>query len=320
MLFLKPQKVLVEEDSKNQEKHEKSSSKIKTKKVVKVSNDGEKEKKSRFSISGLLLAKKASQNNNNAPPKHNEESSLKSLVKVLVIYANLDKMSEEEKLQPSSPKKRAQNLMKTFAKTFDEMSNFMKISRKSQIDLDVPLELRKVNKDILYFLLNVTTEEFHHFFMEFYALFDQEKDYLLSRDDFDFIINYMGSPENMGKEKLNLSLKLILSKDNNVLKRGVDKLGRFFVSQGNEIVAPDILNDLFEELKDEKTFIDKGHEQEYFIDFLKFLPILLSYFLEYMKRRIEIRRENLMVYIYLYLKNTISKFVSIKMKSFRLNS
>jgi hypothetical protein len=109
----------------------------------------------------------------------------------------------------------------------------------------------------------------------------------------------MGSPENIGKEKLNLSLKLMISNDN-VLKGAVDKLGRFFVTQGNEIVAPDILNDLFENLKDEKTWIDKGHDREYFIDFLKFLPILLSYFLEYMKRRIETRRENLMVFFLIF--------------------
>ena len=230
------------------------------------------------------------------PPKNNEEISLKYLVKVLLIYAKLDEISLKEKFTTTSPQQKAAQFMKKLMKTFEDLSlSPTKTLRKTSESIEGGREISKINRDMQYLLLNVTTEEFHHFFMEFYSLFDQEKDYLLSKDDFQFIVNYMGNPENMGKEKLNISLKLILSKEN-ALKGAVDKFGRFFAAEGDGVVAPDIFNDLFEELKDENTWIDKGHEREYFINFLKFLPILLSYFLEYMKRRIEIRRENLMVF------------------------
>lgn len=225
--------------------------------------------------------------------KYDEESHLKNLIKVLRIYSNIDTLTAKEKYTPTSPQKKAANFMK---KAFDDMTTIIKnpMASKSIENFQISNEISKINNDMLYFLLNVTSEEFHQIFLDFYSLFDQEKDYLLSRDDFQFIISYMGSAENMGKQKLNLSLKL-LSSNENVLKGALDKFSRFFITEGDSVVAPDVLNDVFEEFKDTENWNYNGREREYFIDFLKFLPILLSYFLEYMKRRIEIRRENLMV-------------------------
>lgn len=228
--------------------------------------------------------------------QNNEELAFESLMKVLLIYSKLDRISLIEKYNPSSPQKKAAIFLKSFVRTFDEISSYLRNNtQKSMTDVEVNQEIAKINPDMLYFLLNVTIEEFHFFFIEFYSLFDQEKDYLLSKDEFQLIINYMGSSDQMGKEKLNISLKLFLTKGN-ILKGALDKFGRFFVTDSNTILAPDIFNELFQELKDNQTWIDLGNKREYFVDFLKFLPILLSYFLEYMRRRIEIRRENLMVY------------------------
>ena len=231
-----------------------------------------------------------------APIQNNEEIALKNLIKVLRIYSDIDDLNLKEKYSTDEPKKKAAMMLKKFLKNFEEFSPLkFSQSKTTNLHVDIHKELRRINKDMLYLLLNVTTEEFHHFFMEFYSLFDQEKDYLISKDDLQFIVNYMGSAENMGKEKLNISIKLILTDDKYSLKGVVDKFSRFFVSDADDVVAPDIFNDLFEQLKDPKTWVYRGQEIEYFIDFLKFLPILMSYFLEYMKRRIEIRRENLMV-------------------------
>lgn len=228
-------------------------------------------------------------------PINDEDSSLRNLIKLLKIYANIDSLTAREKFTPVSPHKKATNFLK---KLLHEVTNvpskIRNLTSKSIENVEIYHDISLINKDMLFFILNVTTEEFHRFFMDFYSLFDEEKDYLLSKSDFQFIINYMGSPENMGKQKMNLSLKLLLTHEN-YLKGALDKFSRFFVSQGESVVAPDVFNDLFEELKDEKTWVLKGDNREYFIDFLKFLPILMSYFFEFMKRRIEIRRDNLIV-------------------------
>lgn len=93
------------------------------------------------------------------------------------VFSSLQNIFANSKTSFEQPGKASKNL-----KNLD-----IKNINTSILKLNLTLNCFSI-RDIQYFLLNVTGEEFHRFFMKFYQKFDRNKDFMLEMEDLEFIL------------------------------------------------------------------------------------------------------------------------------------
>ena len=71
-----------------------------------------------------------------------------------------------------------------------------------------PVSLLYANSTIVFYLMNLSLEEFHESFKRFYREFDKNESSHLDKDEFSLLLDHFGNSKNMGKEKIKKSFKI----------------------------------------------------------------------------------------------------------------
>lgn len=145
--------------------------------------------------------------------------------------------------------------------------------------------LARVEFSIVFHLLNLTLGELYSTYQVYYSQFDFDDSLKLEESEFDVMLDFLCRPENMGKLKIKKSFEICSPED----YRNYNKIA--VINPSADHVLEDFLKKgmyTFLAVQDASAIGAKSY-----INYLKFFPLVFSYFAEYMKQKVRTRMKNL---------------------------
>ena len=222
-------------------------------------------------LKGFIVSKK---------PLIESMESTDKLYEVLMILLKIYEESQSKSFALPSFFKRSDTIV-------DDKT--MNINASKDKDKDrIPL-LSEVNHTIIFFLLNLTLDDFHKSYVKFYIKFDKDNSLYMEEEEFRSMVEFLCDPEHLGSTKLNRCFEKIAESTYNEHK----KIDQLFESVEQDKIGPNVIKGMFDVLKSKDTITDENGNKIPFIDYIKFLPVILSFFSEHLKHEAKSRRDNI---------------------------
>ena len=149
------------------------------------------------------------------------------------------------------------------------------------------LTLAKYDFSFLFCLLNLTLGEFYSSYQAFHHQFDSKSSSQIEEKEFQAMLDFLCRRENMGKAKVRKSLEICSPEDFKMY----NKIALLNPSP-NDQLEEFLKKGMFTVLSVKETKANSIGSRSY-IHYLRFFPITLSYFGEFIKKRVMIRLTNL---------------------------
>jgi hypothetical protein len=154
--------------------------------------------------------------------------------------------------------------------------------------------LHRANHNFVYYLLNTELDELHETYSQFFEEFDDsEKSGLMEQKEFIAMLNLLCKPEYIGKNKLSKCFERLCASCVANSKH-IDKL---FEGTSTEQLGPNLMNDLFRKFQTEILEIDEKDKpvKKEVVEYIQFFPFIMSFFSEWIARKIETRKEQILM-------------------------
>ena len=221
---------------------------------------------SKPSKDGLFQTQTEGQKNLSDDPKF----AYDLVLKLLTAYKELDDKKQGSKHHEDPPKK----------------THSLFEGPKSSMN-PPELSLLKVDYTFTFCLLNLMPGEFYSSYQSFHCQFDSKYTHQLGMKEFQAMLDFLCSRENMGKTKVRKSFEISCPNE----FQTYNKIALLNPST-NDHLEPFLKKGMFTVLSVKETNANQIGSHSY-IHYLRFFPITLSYFSEYMKKRVAIRLANM---------------------------
>lgn len=216
------------------------------------------------SISKRFFGKSSTLRNSGENPKQTYDT----ILKLLVAYEELDRSKKTKKIPLKSTH--------SFASLF-----------KKQETTSAQPSLANIDFSFTYHLLNLTLGELYSIYQAYCKHFDQDSSMMIEEKEFDAMLDFLCLPDNMGKVKVRRSFEIYSPEDFKIY----NKLALVNPSSDYQL-EPFLKKGMFTVLAISDTKENSIGTRRY-IHYLKFFPILFSYFAEFLKQRVELRANNM---------------------------
>ena len=163
-------------------------------------------------------------------------------------------------------------------------------SKPEKIDLNPNgTPLGKANYTFIFHLLNQTLGEFYNSYKVYCTHFDTDDSYKIEEKEFDIMLDFLCLPENMGKVKVRKSFEVCSPED----FRMYNKVALINPSSDHQL-EPFLKKGMFTVLATKGSSANTIGEKRY-VHYLKFFPLLFSYFSEFLKMKTNLRIRNMEV-------------------------
>lgn len=202
-------------------------------------------------------------------PEDVPEDAFSILLDTLIAYEELNKT-------PVSP------TLKLFSKRKQS------VTEKSQNEKKRPMNMGSASRYVTFYILNLTLNEIYDSYKKFYQQFDDDDSLRLDKDEFYALLDYFAKPENMGKEKVKKSFEILD-------KEAYENHIQYAVSNNTNRLEPGFKEAMFISLSinTQGTSNTGSKTQNKVVNYLKFLPMMMSYFGEFIRKGTETRITNL---------------------------
>lgn len=147
--------------------------------------------------------------------------------------------------------------------------------------------LARADFSFVFHLLNLSLTELHNAYQDYYTQFDSDRSLKIEEPEFEVLLDYLCHSENMGKAKVKKSFEIYSPDD----FRYYNKLALINPTGDNEL-EPSLKKNMFAALAVQNSRANDIGSKRY-IHYLKFFPLIFSYFSEFLKQKIKNRVRNI---------------------------
>ena len=206
--------------------------------------------------------------------ERNPEKSSKDTYEMLVdILSSYEAIEANSLTTPSSA-------LRTHTSTKSNRASLAHTLAQKNEELDIDgCSLHNSSMTFVFYLLNLTLEEFYTSYLEYYKQYDSDCDFCINRHEFYVLLDYLAKPTSVGKPKMLKSFQ-VYSQEH---YRGWNSVAVL------NPTSSDRLEQVFKEglytiLSVRTKSVDSSQVESY-IHYRRFLPLIISYFSEYIRQK-----------------------------------
>ena len=214
--------------------------------------------------------------------KSKPEEAFDALIEILASYQAIESKVGSS---PTTPSKKPSSDKKRLRRSTSLINEF--ISQTNETGIEGP-SLHSASMTFVYYLLNMTLDEFYTNYLDYYKQFDSNCDFQIQQHEFYGLLDYIAAPNHIDKAKVLRSFK-IYSPEKFQRVHNIAVLNPSTDDHLEQVIKQGMFMMLLARRSDTHPEALKGGS----ISYPKFFPLVVSYFAEFIRQKVEARVHNM---------------------------